>query len=96
MEDNPGDARLTEELIEDSNVAANLTVVVDGEAAMSYLRREGEHAEASRPDLILLDLKLPKKDGLEVLADINSEPGLSVIPRRSDWNGSRGQHPQFL
>ena len=80
VEDNPGDARLTEERIKDSGFVANVTVVEDGEAAVSYLRNEGEYVEASRPNLVLLDLRLPKKDGLEVLADINSDQSLSGIP----------------
>ena len=80
VEDNPGDARLTEETIKDSDFVANVTLVEDGEAALAYLRREGEYSETYRPNLILLDLNLPKKDGMEVLADINTDPDLQEIP----------------
>ena len=59
---------------------ANVTLVEDGEAALAYLRKEGEYSEASRPDLILMDLNLPKKEGMEVLADINTDPDLQEIP----------------
>lgn len=59
---------------------ANVTLVEDGEAALAYLRKEDEYSEASRPDLILMDLNLPKKEGMEVLADINTDPDLQEIP----------------
>ena len=80
VEDNPADARLTEEALKDSEHATHLTVLEDGEAAMSYLRREGAFANAPRPDLILLDLMLPKKSGQEVLAELNEDPNLAPIP----------------
>lgn len=80
VEDNPADVRLTEEVIKQSEHATNITVAEDGVVAMEILRGEGEHDGATRPDLILLDLRLPRKDGPEVLADINSDEGLVNIP----------------
>lgn len=80
VEDNPADARLTAEAFRDAKVLNHMTVVGDGEAAMDYLHRRGRYATASRPDLILLDLNLPKKDGREVLAEIKSDPDLRRIP----------------
>jgi CheY-like chemotaxis protein len=80
VEDNPADARLTEEILKDSDYTLKLSVVEDGEAAIAYLRREGEYATAPRPDLILLDLMLPKKSGQEVLAEMNEDAGLTTIP----------------
>jgi len=80
VEDNPGDVRLTMETLKDSKVCNNLTVATDGEAALRILRREGEHGEAPRPDIILLDLNLPKKDGREVLAEIKKDQALRSIP----------------
>ena len=80
VEDNPGDVELTKDTIEDSKYSANVAVVDDGEPAMAYLRQEGEYAEAPRPDLILLDLNLPMKDGLEVLREMGGDSELSSIP----------------
>ena len=80
VEDNPGDARLTQEALKDGKVYNKLTVVPDGVEAMAYLRRQGRYAGAAQPDLILLDLNLPKKDGREVLATLKSDPVLKVIP----------------
>src|ERR1700675_4200161 len=80
VEDSPGDVRLTREAFKDGKVLINLHVAPDGKEAMSYLRREGEHANASRPDLILLDLNMPKKDGREVLEEIKESPALKTIP----------------
>ena len=80
IEDNPGDVRLTREALRDTEVHTRLSVVADGEAALAFLRREGPFAEAPRPDLILLDLNLPKKDGREVLAEIKADPALRRIP----------------
>ena len=80
VEDNPGDADLAREALADSKLANNLTVVEDGEEAMAYLRREGDFADATHPDLILLDLNLPKKDGREVLAEIKEDEKLKRIP----------------
>lgn len=79
-EDNPGDVVLTKKALEQGKLANNLHVVEDGIEAMEYLRQEGEYTDAVRPDLILLDLNMPRKDGKEVLADINEEDGLSRIP----------------
>lgn len=80
VEDNPGDARLTREALRDGKVRNNLSVVVDGVEAMAFLRREGPYAGAQRPDLILLDLNLPRKSGREVLAEVKSDPELARIP----------------
>ena len=80
VEDNPGDADLAREALSDGKMNNLLQVVDDGEKAMAYLRREGLYRDAPRPDLILLDLNLPKKDGRQVLAEIKSDPGLMRIP----------------
>jgi chemotaxis family two-component system response regulator Rcp1 len=80
VEDSPGDVRLTMEALRDAKVRNNLSVVNDGVEALRFLRRQGEHAGAPRPDLILLDLNLPKKDGREVLAEIKEDPSLRRIP----------------
>lgn len=80
VEDNPADVRLTREALKDAKVLNNLSVVMDGEEAMAFLRRQGRHAEAPRPDLILLDLNLPRKDGREVLAEVKEDESLRSIP----------------
>lgn len=80
VEDNPGDVRLTKEALKEGKVKNNLHVVEDGDAAMAFLRRQGEYANAVRPDIILLDLNLPKKDGREVLAEIKNDATLKRIP----------------
>ncbi len=80
VEDNPGDVELTKDTIEESKYEANVVVVDDGEPAMAYLRREGEHGAARRPDLILLDLNLPMKGGLEVLGEMSADSDLRGIP----------------
>jgi len=80
IEDNPGDARLALEAIREAKVHNNLSWVADGVEALAYLRREGKHTSALRPDLILLDLNLPKKDGREVLAEIKVDEKLKRIP----------------
>ncbi len=79
-EDNPGDARLTIEGFKDAKVKNNITVVEDGKEALAYLRHEGPYANVALPDLILLDLNMPKKDGREVLAEIKSDEILRNIP----------------
>jgi len=80
VEDSPGDVRLTREAFKDAKVLINLSVASDGVEAMAFLKREGAHTEAPRPDLILLDLNLPKKDGREVLEEIKQSPELMSIP----------------
>lgn len=80
VEDNPGDVDLTREALEEAKLYVRLNVVRDGEAALAFLRREGAHAAAPRPDLILLDLNLPKLDGRGVLAEVKRDPELRAIP----------------
>jgi chemotaxis family two-component system response regulator Rcp1 len=80
VEDNPGDVRLTREVMKDGKVLNHLSVVMDGVEAMAYLRGEGRYAGATRPDLVLLDLNLPKKNGREVLKEIKEDPDLKRIP----------------
>jgi CheY-like chemotaxis protein len=80
VEDNPGDVRLTEEALKDGRVANRLHVVGDGVEAMAFLRRQGRFAGVPRPDLVLLDLNLPRKSGREVLAEIKADERLRRIP----------------
>ncbi len=80
VEDNAGDIRLTQEALKDNRLSNHLSVVKDGEEAMAFLRQEGKYANAPRPELILLDLNLPKKDGREVLAEIKGDPNLRRVP----------------
>jgi len=80
VEDNPGDVRLTREAFKDAKMHLELNVVGDGVEAMDYLHQRGKYAESSRPDLILLDLNLPRKDGRDVLAEIKGHPLLKTIP----------------
>jgi two-component system, chemotaxis family, response regulator Rcp1 len=80
VEDNPGDVRLTQEVLKDGRIRNKLNVVGDGVEALAFLRCEGAYADAPPQDLILLDLNLPKKDGREVLAEIKSDPALRKIP----------------
>ena len=80
VEDNPGDIRLTQEALKEGDLPNNLNVVKDGVEAVAYLRKEREYADKPRPDLILLDLNLPKKDGREVLAEIKEDDQLKHIP----------------
>lgn len=80
IEDNAGDARLAREALRDAKVRNNLSWVSDGVEALAFLRREGKYAQAPRPDLILLDLNLPRKDGREVLTEIKADDKLKRIP----------------
>ena len=80
VEDNPGDIRLTREALKNSKSPINLSVVGDGVEALAFLRRKGKYASAPRPDLILLDLNMPKMDGGEVLEEIKADEGLRRIP----------------
>jgi CheY-like chemotaxis protein len=80
VEDSPSDADLTEEVLSDGKVLNNLHWVQDGVEALAFLRRQGKYADAPRPDLILLDLNLPKKDGREVLAEVKADSRLKLIP----------------
>jgi CheY-like chemotaxis protein len=80
VEDDPGDVLMTREAFEEHKVRNHLNVVSDGADALAYVRREGEFANAIRPDLILLDLNLPKRDGREVLKELKTDPDLREIP----------------
>ena len=80
VEDNPGDVRLTQEAFKEGRIENVMDIVTDGEQALAFLRRENGFTDAARPDLILLDLNLPKKGGREVLSEIKSDPALRRIP----------------
>jgi CheY-like chemotaxis protein len=80
VEDSPGDVRLTREALGEANTSVRLHVATDGVEAMLFLKREGIHARAPRPDLILLDLNLPRMDGREVLAQVKADASLKTIP----------------
>ncbi|MFQ5737001.1 MAG: response regulator [Thermodesulfobacteriota bacterium] len=80
VEDSPADVELTMEAFKDAKMINNIHVAEDGEEAMAFLRREGGYADAPRPDLILLDLNLPRKDGREVLGEVKQDPDLKRIP----------------
>jgi two-component system response regulator len=80
VEDNPADVRLTQEALRDAKVQVNMNVVEDGNEAMAYLRREGKYKDSVQPDIMLLDLNLPGKDGREVLAEMKADPALKHIP----------------
>jgi CheY-like chemotaxis protein len=79
-EDNPGDAKLTRKALEQGNIINNLHVVTDGVEALQYLRQEGEYSDKPRPDLMLLDLNMPRKDGREVLEEIKTDAELRRLP----------------
>jgi len=80
VEDNPGDIRLAREALTESKLNNNLSVVMDGAEAIKYLKGEGKYSDSTRPDIILLDLNLPKKSGVEVLQEIKSDDDLKYIP----------------
>jgi CheY-like chemotaxis protein len=80
VEDNPGDVRLTQEAFKNGQIYNDLHVVNDGDEALAFLRNEGEHADAPTPDIVLLDLNLPRKNGDEVLAEVRADPDLARIP----------------
>ncbi len=80
VEDNPGDIRLTQEALKENKLRNSLSVVQDGVEAMEFLQRRGNYENAPRPDIILLDLNLPKKDGRQVLEEIKDDPALKCIP----------------
>ncbi len=80
VEDSPGDIRLTREVMKEGKILNRVSVVRDGVEAMAYLRNEGKHKDAARPDMLLLDLNLPKKNGREVLQEIKEDPDLKRIP----------------
>ncbi|HLO88322.1 MAG TPA: response regulator [Nostocaceae cyanobacterium] len=80
VEDNPGDVELTRIALEDSKISINLNVVEDGVEAIAYLRKQDQYAQVPHPDIVLLDLNLPKKDGREVLAEIKADAELKRIP----------------
>jgi len=80
VEDNPGDVRLTQEVLKEGKVHNKLSIVENGVQAISFLKKENEYKDSPTPDLILLDLNLPKKDGREVLLDIKKDPELKKIP----------------
>jgi len=80
VEDSSADVELTRQALSEAKVANTVHVVADGEAAMDFVRRKGNYRDAPRPDIVLLDLNLPKKDGREVLVDLKSDPSLQSIP----------------
>ncbi|MCW3070274.1 MAG: Two-component system response regulator [Bacteroidetes bacterium] len=80
VEDNPGDIRLTKEVLKEGKIQNNLSVVTDGEEALLFLKKQGQYGEAFTPDIVLLDLNLPKKDGREVLSQIKDDEYLKLIP----------------
>lgn len=80
VEDNPGDIRLTKEVLKEGKIRNDLSVVMDGEEALLFLKKTGKYKDVKTPDIILLDLNLPKKDGRQVLAEIKSDPVLMLIP----------------
>lgn len=95
VEDSPGDARLISEAFKETQIKADISVVQDGVDAMSFLRREGQYADELRPDLILLDLNLPRKDGREVLLEIKHSPTFRQIPVLILTTSNRPQDIRF-
>jgi len=96
VEDNPGDARLTREALRDGHLANTLRVVTDGEAAIDFLRRRGDFADAPRPGLILLDVHLPRKPGTEVLREIKADADLCRIPVIVLTNSTPDRDPEGI
>jgi len=96
VEDNPGDVELTREAFEEARVRNRLHMVGDGVEALAFLRRQGRYAQAPRPDIVLLDLNLPKKSGLEVLTELKQDPDLRRIPVIAHHLTSRGRHSEKL
>ncbi len=92
-EDNPGDARLTYEALREAQLSHRLQLVTDGETALAYLRREGRYAQAVRPDLVLLDLHLPRKNGWEVVAEMRTRRSTACTAGRNPWPGYRRKRP---
>jgi two-component system response regulator len=80
VEDNPGDVEITQRILKDSKFEVNFTVAEDGEVAMAYLNREPQFEGTPRPDLVMLDLSLPRKNGMEVLAEMGANPDFTTIP----------------
>lgn len=80
VEDNPGDVEITRRILRDSTFDINMNVAEDGEVAMAYLRQEGDFAQKPRPEMILLDLNMPKKDGYQVLEELRADPALADLP----------------
>ena len=80
VEDNPADIRLTQEALKENKLKVNLHIAMDGEEAMAFLNKQNKYAKMPTPDLILLDLNMPKKDGREILKDIKEDPLLKIIP----------------
>jgi two-component system, chemotaxis family, response regulator Rcp1 len=80
VEDNPGDVRLTQEAFKEGKIPVNLNVVMDGVEAISFLKKQGQYSNQATPDLVLLDLNLPKRDGREVLEEIKTDPNLRRMP----------------
>lgn len=94
VEDNAGDVRLIQEAFKDSKIENKFSVVYDGESAMKYLYRQGEFKDTNRPDIIFLDLNLPKKSGMEILEEIKTDPELRKIPVVVLTTSSSAEHIQ--
>src|SRR5262249_10759428 len=94
VEDNPADARLLQESFKESRIESKLSVVPNGVEALAFLRREGQYTLAPQPDLVVLDLNIPKKDGRQVLAEMKADPRLRIIPVMILSGSSRPQDQQ--